>query len=199
MVKACHDNTQIPADTIDRDHMINIVTIGDSRYLVFGSNSCPVQPVKLIHDTTGFENVDPASARLVWKSIAGSENQFQKLWVYQHRIGSDKEFEDQYCFTDTEFRPNDFQVMNWYTSSHPKALFTRMVVCNKMITGGDNDKIVGALLLQTALKRRVGKESEQILEFKSEEDRVKALKEHFDIELSVAEQDAIKGTHTQIL
>jgi arylamine N-acetyltransferase len=182
--------------------MINIVTIGDSRYLVdvgFGANFCPIQPVKLIHDTAGFENVEPASARLLWKSISSSENQFQKLWVYQHRIGSDKEFEDQYCFTDTEFRPNDFQVMNWYTSTHPKAFFTQRIICNKMITEGDNDKIVGALLLQTALKRRVGKESEQILEFKTEEDRVKALKEHFDIDLSVVEQDAIKGTFTQIL
>ena len=188
------------ADAVDRDHMINIVTIGDSRYLVdvgFGSNFCSTQPIKLVHDTAGFENVYPASARLLWKGIAGNENQSQKLWVYQHRIGSEKEFEDQYCFTDTEFRPNDFQVMNWYTSTHPKAFFTQRVICNKMIIG-EKDEIVGALLLQTGIKRRIGKESERFEEFKTEEDRVKALREHFDIELSAAEQDAIKGTCTEI-
>jgi arylamine N-acetyltransferase len=182
--------------------MINIVTIGDNRYLVdvgFGSNYCAIQPLRLIHDTTGSENVAPASVRLVWKSIAGSENQLQKLWVYQHRIGPEKEFQDMYCFTEIEFRHRDFEVMNWSTSTNPKAFFTQRVVCNKMLSGGDKgEKIVGVLTLQKDLKRRIGADTEHIEEFKTETDRVRALEEHFNIRLSTFEQEAIRGTVAEV-
>lgn len=182
--------------------MVNIVTIGDNRYLVdvgFGSNYCAIQPLRLIHDTTGSENVAPASARLVWKGIAGSENALQKMWVYQHRIGAEKEFQDMYCFTETEFRYRDFQVMNWYTSTNPKAFFPQRVICNKMLSGGEKgEKIVGVLTLQKDLKRRIAAETEHIEEFKTEADRVRALQEHFNITLSIVEQDAIKGTIAEV-
>lgn len=178
--------------------MLNIIAIGDNRYLVdvgFGSNYCAIQPLRLIHDTTGCENVAPASVRLVWKSIPGSENQFQKLWVYQHRTGLEKEFQDAYCFTDTEFLPRDFEVMNWFTSTHPKPFFTQRVVCSKMLWGGQKgNMIVGVVTLQKDIKKRIGAETEHIKEFETEADRVQALEEYFDIRLSAVEQDAIKGT-----
>ena len=185
-----------------RDHMLNIVTIGGSRYVVdvgFGSNYVPTQPVRLISDTAGFSNVDPASARLVFKAIDGSSNPYQKLWVYQHRIGNDSEFRDMYCFTDVEFRARDFEMMNFWTSSSPKVIFTQKVICNKMILGGDGDQeIVGTLTLLSDLKRRIGTKSEQLQEFNCEEQRTKALEEHFRIELTDVEKDSIKGTVNEI-
>jgi arylamine N-acetyltransferase len=179
--------------------MINIVSIGDSRYVVdvgFGANYCPIKPLRLIHDVQGSDNIAPAAVRLVWKAIEGNANQLQKLWVYQHRMSTDSEFKDMYCFTDVEFRPGDFELMNYYTSTNPKTVFTQMVMCTKMLLGDDEkkDEIVGVLILQRNLKKRIGSESQQLMDFKTEGDRVKALEEYFDITLSRAEQEAIKGT-----
>jgi arylamine N-acetyltransferase len=183
--------------------MLNLVTIGESRYVVdvgFGSNYVPTQPIRLIHDAAGVPNVAPASVRLVWKSIEGSLNSYQKLWVYQHRIGENSDFKDMYCFTDTEFRPRDFEIMNFWTSTSPKVIFTQKLICNKLILGeGDKEKeIVGTLTLMSDLKKRVGAKSEVLKDFTSEEQRTNALEENFSITLSEIEKDAIKGTANEI-
>jgi arylamine N-acetyltransferase len=189
---------------IQRDHMLNIVTIGDSRYVIdvgFGSNYVPIQPLRLIHDTTGVPNVSPASVRLVWKGISDSLNSYQKLWVYQHRIGENSDFKDMYCFTDTEFRPRDFEMMNYWTSTSPKVIFTQKLICNKMILNEEGEQgkdIVGTLTLMGDLKKRVGAKSEHLMDFGSEEQRLNALEEYFDITLTSAEKDAIKGTAVEI-
>jgi arylamine N-acetyltransferase len=183
--------------------MLNLVTIGDSRYIVdvgFGSNYVPTQPIRLIHDAAGVPNVAPASVRLVWKSIDGSQNTYQKLWVYQHRISENSDFKDMYCFTDTEFRPRDFEIMNFWTSKSPTVIFTQKLICNKLILAeGDKEKeIVGTLTLMSDLKKRVGAKSEVLKDFTSEEQRIEALAENFGITLSEIEKESIKGTANEI-
>ena len=188
------------------DHMLNIVTIGQDRYLVdvgFGSNYVPTLPVRLINDNAGFENVNPARGRLVYKSIEGARNPLSKLWVYQHRVGEEGEWKDMYCFhAELEFRERDFEMMNWWTSTSCKTIFTQRVICNKMIASPDEKdgerSIVGTLGLGREVKRRVGSESEVLKEFESEEERVKALREHFGIVLSEVEREAIRGTGDEI-
>jgi len=183
------------------DHMLNIVTIGQDRYLVdvgFGSNYVPTVPVRLINDTNGFTNVAPASARLVFKAIEGAANPYHKLWVYQHRIGPDATWKDMYCFhADLEFRAPDFEMMNYWTSTSKKTIFTQRVICNKMIAGEDGE-IAGTLGLMREVKRRVGKDTTVLAEFESEEERVKALEEHFEIVLSAVERAAITKTGDEI-
>ncbi|KAF2434619.1 arylamine N-acetyltransferase 1 [Tothia fuscella] len=191
------------------DHMINIVTIADSRYIVdvgFGSNYVAIQPIRLIHDTTtgGIPNVKPAACRLVFKAVEGGTNKYQKLWCYQHRVDEGEEFRDMFCFSDVEFRARDFEVMNYWTSTSPKVIFTQKVICNKMILGhkeGDANaegEIVGTLTLTDDLKKRVGAKTEKLKEFESEGERLKALEEHFAISFSEVEKDAIKGTAQEI-
>ncbi|KIW02056.1 uncharacterized protein PV09_06556 [Verruconis gallopava] len=189
------------------NHMLNIVTIGSDRYLVdvgFGSNYVPTVPVRLINDATGFSNVPPASARLVFKAIEGAANPYAKLWVYQHRTGPDVNdggWKDMYCFNaDLEFRHDDFEMMNYWTSTSKKSIFTHKVICNKMIFGeGDQrEDIVGTIGLMRELKRRVGKESTILNDFDEEKDRVDALKQHFGISLSEVEREAIRGTVDEI-
>ena len=141
------------------DHMLNILTIGSDRYLVdvgFGSNYVPIVPVRLINDTSGFTNVAPASARLVFKAIEGAANPYHKLWVYQHRVNPDRGWKDMYCFhAELEFRKEDFEMMNHWTSTSPRTIFTQKVICNKMIA--EDGEIVGTLGLMRELKRRVGR------------------------------------------
>ncbi|TID14511.1 arylamine N-acetyltransferase 1 [Venturia nashicola] len=185
------------------DHMLNLVTIGDSRYVIdvgFGSNYVPTAPLRLIHDAAGVPNVSPASIRLIYKNIDGSQNAYQKIWVFQHRTSDTAEFKDMYCFTDTEFRPRDFEMMNFWTSRSPKVIFTQRLICNKLILGdGEKEKeIVGTLTLMGELKRRVGAKGEVVKEFKSEEERIQALSEEFGITLSEVEKEAIKNTANEI-
>jgi arylamine N-acetyltransferase len=186
-----------------RTHQVHIVTIGDNRYLVdvgFGSNYCPIQPLRLIHDAAGCENIAPTLVRLVWKGIEGNANPYQKLWCYQHKINPDSDFKDMYCFTETEFRFRDFEIMNYFTSSSPRSFFTKRIICGKMISGGEKgEDIVGVLLLQQDVKRRIGAETKQVEVLNTEGERVKALQDHFGITLNSIEQDAIKGTMVEIV
>jgi arylamine N-acetyltransferase len=183
------------------DHMLNILTIGQDRYLIdvgFGSNYVPTVPVRLINDNTGFTNVAPASARLVFKAIEGNMNKNSKLWIYQHRINSEAGWKDLYCFNaELEFRGADFEMMNYWTSTSPKTIFTQKVICNKMVLGEDGE-IVGTLGLMREVKNRVGAKSEVLKEFESEEERVEALKEYFEIVLSAVEKEAIRKTGDEI-
>jgi arylamine N-acetyltransferase len=181
--------------------MVNIVTIGDSRYVVdvgFGSNYVPIAPIRLIHDTTGVPNVSPASIRLIFKALENTSAKYQKLWVYQHQISADSEFKDMYCFTDTEFFPRDFEMMNYWTSTSDKVIFTQKVICNKMVLGDGEEGIVGTLTLQGDLKKRIGAKTDRLADFGSEADRLKALEEHFGIVFGEAERDGIRGSASEI-
>lgn len=186
------------------DHMLTILILGSDRYLVdvgFGSNYVPIVPVRLINDPTGFTNVPPASARLVFKAIEGNVNKNAKLWVYQHRVSAEREnaWKDMYCFNaELEFRAADFEMMNFWTSTSKKTIFTQKVICNKMVTDGDGE-IVGTLGLMREVKKRTGAQTEVLKEFESEDDRVGALKEHFGIVLSEVEKEAIRRTGDEIV
>lgn len=177
------------------------MTVGDNRYLVdvgLGPNYCPIQPLHLIHNAAGCENIALSCVRLMWKGIEGNADPYQKLWCYQHRVDSDSDFQDMYCFTETEFRFRDFKVKNHFTSSSPRSFFTYRIVCGKMIScGGKGEDIVGVMVLQKDVKRRIGGETKQV-ELKTEAERVKALQDYFGITLSSMEQDAIKGTIAEI-
>jgi arylamine N-acetyltransferase len=174
--------------------MVNIVIVDGKRYLVevgYGSNHTALQPVPLVHDTIWKDNLAPGSYRLVLEPIQGSETD-QKFWKFQHRTGPDKELENGYCFTETEFTPMDFEVMNWHRSRHPTIFWTQRVICSKMLWSGEekeDGKVVGALTIQNDLKRRIGAESERITVFKTEKERLQALDEYFGITTA-----AIAGT-----
>lgn len=102
-----------------------------------------------------------------------------------------------YCFTETKFRFGDFEIMNHFTSSSPRSFFTHF--CSKMIYGGEKgEDVVGVLILQQDVKRRIGAETIQVELLKTERERVKALQDYFGITLNSIEQDAIKVTIAEI-
>ena len=62
---------------------------------------------------------------------------------------------DMYAFAaDLEFRAPDFEMMNHWTSTSRKTIFTQRVICNKMVAN-DEGEIVGTLGLMRELKRSV--------------------------------------------
>ncbi|EOD47389.1 putative arylamine n-acetyltransferase 1 protein [Neofusicoccum parvum] len=184
-------------------HMVNLVTIGTHKYLVdvgFGPNG-PTHPLRLERnacDTTSTQ-ISPAEMRLAWKNIDGNTDLNQRLWVYQHRTNNELPWLDMYCFAELEFMPQDYEIMNYHTSTNSKAWFTQKVMCAKMVIDSpENSELVGAMILQTDLKLRIHGKTESQQMFKNEEDRIAALDRVFGIVLSKTERAGIKGLVSEI-
>lgn len=164
----------------------------------------------------------------------------QALWVYEMRKGNssavlsgggagtegaatskDQEqegvWEPQYAFSTLEFLPQDFEIMNLYTSTSPRIWFTQKIVCTRFLLEGEDGsclpdeigdkdekrlvdgKIVGQMILnQDVVKRRIGDRSDVVEEGKTEEERVRALRKWFGIRLTEGEKKGIRGLVSQL-
>ncbi|GAM42511.1 hypothetical protein TCE0_044f16557 [Talaromyces pinophilus] len=182
------------------NHMVNLVTIGDQKYLTdvgFGSNG-PHQPVPLTRGLE-FHNVGTQSGRLCYGPITQYTNKTEQLWQYEIRNG-DAEWISAYCFTEAEFTPDDFTIINYYMSTSRDSWFTFYVVCVRMLLDEAGENIVGDLtMFGTSLKRRIGATSEVIQTFTSDEERVAALEKMFNIRIGTADRDSIRNTVAEIL
>ncbi|KAJ5219527.1 N-acetyltransferase family protein [Penicillium chermesinum] len=182
------------------NHMVNLVTIGEQKYLVdvgFGSNG-PHQPVPLSPDVE-FHNVGEQSGRLRYGSITQHTSSTQRLWQYEIQ-NSGADWIPAYCFTETEFIPEDFTMMNYYMSTSRDSWFTFSVVCVRMLLDDTGESLVGDLtLFNSSLKRRIGATAEHIQTFSSDEERVAALAKTFNIHIGLADRESIRRTISEIL
>ena len=180
--------------------MVNMVTLSDgSKYMLdvgFGGNG-PTQPLLLDESESEMQQIDKAQMRLRKQSLAVNTDTLQKLWLYQYRVRPDSEWEPIYCFTKLEFLPQDYEVMNFYTSQSRTSWFTYRLVCMKMIL--EDGELTGTLLLTGGdVKRRIRGEVEHLQTCEKEEQRVEALEKYFDIKLSVAEAAGIASMVTSL-
>jgi len=188
-----------PAGYQGWDHQVSLVCMNDGVYLVdvgFGSSG-PTRPIKLTHGNVVKWGATEAQSRLLYEDPPNPA--FQGLWVMEHRNSPTEEWSPKYRFGMTEFTAQDFGVMNYATSSRRTCIFTYMVIASKMIFDETVGDIVGAMTLSgPTVKKRLHKNSEVVVECATEEERVRALKEHFGITLSSKEQAGIKGTVTEL-
>lgn len=179
--------------------MVNIVTIEDKKYIIdvgFGSSG-PTHPLPLVENEISI-NVGDQEMRLMHDTIPDFTRSSQKLWLYQHRNSSSQDWLPTYAFSEMEFTPSDFQMMNYFTSTHRTSWFTYSVVCVKMIL--EDGQIVGDVtLFGSEVKKRVKGKSEVLALCKSEEERVKALDEFLGVKLSSAEIEGIRDMPTELL
>ncbi|KAK7525202.1 uncharacterized protein IWZ02DRAFT_468938 [Phyllosticta citriasiana] len=184
-------------------HAICLVTIGLYNHVVdvgFGPNG-PTRPMRVDKNTseTTSAQIAPAHMRLAWKNIEGNTDPNQRLWVYQYRRNHDSAWQDLYCFSEMEWLHQDFQLINYYTSTSPRSWFTQTVICSKMVIDSpENPELIGAMILQNELTMCIHGRVESQQVFKSEEDRLGALDKVFGIALTKSEQDGIKGLVTEI-
>lgn len=180
--------------------MVNLVTIGQQKYLVdvgFGSNG-PHQPIPLIADVE-FHNVGEQSGRLRYAPISQHTTKSQSLWHYEVQNG-DQDWSPAYCFTDIEFLPEDFTIINYYMSTSRESMFTFHVLCVRMLLDQEGENLVGDLtLFNNVLKRRLGASSEIVQTFTSDEERVAALEGFFNIFILKADRESIRHTISEIL
>ena len=149
----------------------------------------------------GFETVSvaPRKIRLQYKPIPEhsqeEEEDMQKMWCFDVCYAptgdnSADKWIPTYCFTMTEFLPQDYEMMSWFTSTNVRCFFSRSILCTRMIMDEDKEEIIGDVsLFNDAIRRTVGGKREVVKTLTTEKERVAALKEFFGISLT-AEQEA---------
>ena len=185
------------------NHMLNLVQLDGKWWVVdvgMGSmGPCIPYPLKDGHEMV---SIEPRKIRLQLRPILesyGSANNGvdpPKLWCYDVCLkpGNDEEdkWKPHYCFTETEFLPQDYEMMSWFTSTNKKVFFTYSVVCMKMLLDDAGEKVIGNVtLFNDGVTRNIGADREVLRELKTEQDRIDALKELFGIELTEEERDGV--------
>ena len=190
-------------DTYDPwNHMLNLVRIeGDWWVVDVGMGAMGPNIIYPLQD--GYEAVAilPRRIRLRKRSIpehaAQSDAEAQKLWCYDvchnpKQVDEESHWIPTYCFTETEFLPQDYEMMSWFTSTHPKSFFTYSVMCTKMLLDEAQEQIVGDItLFNNGVRKTLHGERESVKELKTEQERVDALKDIFDVHITQEEQSAI--------
>ena len=182
-------------------HMVNIVTLANGkRYMVdvgFGNNG-PTQPL-LLKDGHEENGIPPASMRLVRRKIPATTNPNDRLWIYQHRVSPTSDWEPMYCFAETEFLPQDYEIMNFWTTQSRKCWFTYRITCVKAIMDEKSHELIGTLILTGAeVKKRIGEKTVEIKHCKTEDERLEELKVIFGVKLTEEEKLGIRGMVTEL-
>ncbi|KAH6668880.1 arylamine N-acetyltransferase 1 [Halenospora varia] len=191
-------------------HIVNIVTLPTGeKYMLdvgFGGDGA-TKPLPMISGAT-VQNLGSQEIRLIHSTIPEQINQSQKLWIYQYRNGADKEWNSFYAFPETEFLAADFEIMNFYTSQKQGGtnFQTRTVLIVRFLRGkveggvGLEEGIVGKVMLVNGeVKRNDGGKTSVVKICKTEEERVAALKEYFDIDLTEEEIAGIRGRNVELI
>lgn len=182
--------------------MINIVILADGKkYVVdvgFGMNSF-TQPHPLESGVV-LPGVESQESRLLKDKIEPTTDPNQHYWILQWRNIGNEKWRTNYCFTETEFLPNDYEIMNYYTYHSPKSWFTQVIVLSKFTQLEEQGPLVGTLvMLDGEVKRRIGTKDEGTIErCSTESERLAALKNYFNIELSEKEKEGIRGTKCEL-
>ena len=184
------------------NHMLNLVLLDGEWYVVdVGMGAMgPNLPYPLQHqfETT---SVAPRRIRLQLRPIAESyatrESVRPKLWCYDVCYepvddSTKNTWVPIYCFTETEFLPQDYEVMSWHTSTNPDSFFTRHPLCMKMIFDEAREEIIGNItLFDNVIRENIGANRRVIKECKTEEERVHGLSEYLGVELTDEQRNAI--------
>lgn len=180
------------------NHMLNLVRLDETWYVVdVGMGTMgPNLPLPL---RDGFEttSIAPRLVRLQHRPIPesyGANGVGPAMWCYDvcnspTKDGGEHQWTPVYCFTETEFLPQDYEVMSWFTSTNPRSFFTRYPTCTLMLQDEDRGVLVGNLtLFVDAVRETIGADRKLLKECKTEDERVQALADVFDVHLTGEEK-----------
>ena len=137
--------------------------------------------------------------RIVRDSIAEFTDPSQKIWIYQTRYNPESKWLPQICFSDVEFLQQDFSVLNFEASQSRTSWFTQIFVCMRMILDQSGTEIIGQCIMSgKEVKERLRGKTEILQELETEEDRVEALAEYFDMHLRKSEIQGIRGMVSEL-
>ena len=82
--------------------------------------------------------------------------------------------------------------MSWFTSTNPTSFFTKYVTSTKMLMDDTRETIVGSVtLFEGSIKQSISLDRKIVQDCATEEERIAALKEIFDIDLTEDERRGI--------
>lgn len=179
---------------------MNIVTLENgAKYVVdvgYGGDG-PTVPLPLTADVVS-QNIGTQELRLRYGSVSGLSDNQRDLWTYQFRNGADQPWKPAYAFSEFEFFQRDFEVMSFYTSSSPSCFLTSHLLAIRFLRKGE--EVYGKMVLdQDKLKENLGGKSVLVATLQHERDRVRALHDHFDIDLTEDEGCAIAGKKSALI
>ncbi|PYH96268.1 cysteine proteinase [Aspergillus ellipticus CBS 707.79] len=181
-------------------HMVLIVTVNGAKFAVdvgFG-NKGPTSPLPLTQDTVSV-CMTPTEMRLVYDALPTFVDQTQKVWIYQIRYTPDSRWIPMYSFLGNEFVPQDFEIMNFFTSQQRKSWFTQTLVCTRMFLDETESAVQGLYVLSgKEVKRRQHGQTDVVATLESEQDRVQALAKWFGLHLREHEVEGIRGLVSEI-
>jgi arylamine N-acetyltransferase len=190
-------------------HIVNIVTLPDGdRYAVdvaFGGDG-PTAPLPLV-DGFVHRNLGAQEVRLVrdWAPTQIHRAEDAKMWIYQYRNGQNREWNSYYGFTEIEFMAADWGVVNYWTSTCPDSHQTRTVLVVRFLARQKEGSDTGELeiygkrmLVNGTVKENMGGKTQLLVNCDTENERVQALRTHFEITLSLNEIESIKGRVTDL-
>ncbi|KAJ3209599.1 N-terminal acetyltransferase [Entophlyctis luteolus] len=178
-------------------HSVNIVTFpSGERYMLdvaFGGGG-PTKPVPMISGMA-VENLGPQEVRLLHAPLPQQTTASQKLWHYQLRNAPDMEWLSYYSFSDIEFYQPDFETMSYFISKAGATFLSQQIVVVKFVKGHDDSHIAGKITLAAGdVRRYVEGKTHLVQTCHTEEERVRALEEHFGIMLIGEEVTGIEGS-----
>ncbi|KAF7592454.1 N-terminal acetyltransferase [Aspergillus hancockii] len=180
-------------------HMILLVTIDGQKYNVdvgFG-NFSPTSPLPLKENAMAV-CMAPAEMRLVKDTPIEFIDRSQKLWIYQVRHSPEKDWIPHYSFSELEFLPQDFAMMNYSTSHRPSSWFVQTLVCTRVILDEGTTPIGIYVLSRNEVKKRLRGETEVVETLAKDEDRVKALAKWFGMHFHEYEVEGIRGLASEL-
>lgn len=182
-------------------HMLNLVRFDDQWYVVdVGMGIMGPNIIFPLQDGYESLSVPPRRIRLQKRVIPERaslcEEYAPTLWCFdvcsKPSLDGCSKWITTYCFTETEYLPQDYEIMSWFTSTSPKSFFTSLVICQKMLLDEAADSIVGSIcLLDMTLYETVRGQKTVLAEFATEQERIAALADVFHIHLSDTQQRAV--------
>ena len=141
-----------------------------------------------------------------WRA-SGEEGERHKHWVYEYRNGADKPWNAFYAFLELEFTPTDWIRVNDFASA-PDFIHCRHMIVVKFLgreRASDDTAAVPSIevygkrmLSDDIVKENLGGKTKVIHVCQDEEDRVRILQSHFEIELTAEERQGIGGWKTEL-
>ena len=143
-------------------------------------------------------SIAPRKIRIQQRAIGESyaEEDAPKMWCYDvcydPSKGADNKWIPTYCFTETEFLPQDYEMMSWFTSRNGNSFFTRYMTATRMIMNSEREKIIGSVtLFEATIRESIVSERKIVKECKTEDERIESLKGIYGIELTDEEKNGV--------
>lgn len=144
--------------------------------------------------------VELRETRLLWDTMEPTDTN-QHHWILQWRDIGSEQWTTNYCFTETEFLPDDYEIINYYTYLSPKSWFTQVIVLSKFTQLEEQGPLVGSLvMLNGEVKRRMGIKDEGTIETcGTESERLAALEKIISTSNSQKkEKEGIRGSKCEL-